>query len=255
MIKLNDSEIHLWFVDHQDFDEVELKNECLSWLSEEELDRLNRYIFRRHQKQFLLGRMLIRRALSQYSDVSPQHWRLADNQYGKLFLEPSHKESLFFNLSHAGDRLVLAISRVDQLGVDIEASDKLRKIVKIAKRHFSISEVEELISLPDSQQLSRFYELWTLKEAYIKARGFGLVIPLNQLTFAFSEDRLIFHFSREIEDDPLAWQIWQIYTPASYKLALALRNEREITSINSYRFMTVNDWVSEKTSIIRKSDS
>ena len=114
--KLSNSEIHLWFVDHQDFDEVELKNKCLSWLSEEELDRLNRYIFRRHQKQFLLGRMLIRRALSQYSDVSPQHWRLADNHYGKLFLEPSHKESLFFNLSHAGDRLVLAISRVDQLG-------------------------------------------------------------------------------------------------------------------------------------------
>ena len=255
MLKLSNSEIHLWLADHHDFDGLELQNECLSWLSEEELCRLNRYVFERHKKQFLLGRMLVRNALSRYSNISPQYWRLTENQYGKLFVESNQEKSLFFNLSHASDRLVLAVSRVDQLGVDIEASDKLRKIVKIAMRHFSNSEVEELVSLPDSQQLSRFYELWTLKEAYIKARGFGLVIPLNQLTFAFSEDRLILHFSREIEDDPLAWQIWQIYTPASYKLALALRNEREITSINSYRFMTVNDWVSEKTSIIRKSDS
>ena len=252
MIELCDSEIHLWFANHEHFDDVRLRKQCLSWLTENEMCRLNRYSFKRHRKQFLLGRMLIRNALSQYSDVDPQDWEFTENEYGKPILESKHHQSLFFNLSHSANCLVVAISRVSQLGVDIELSDKLRRVIKIGARYFSNSEIKELSSLPESQQLSRFYDLWTLKEAYIKARGFGMLIRLQQFTFTFSEHSLSIRFEKNINDDPSNWQMWQINKLGPFKLALAIKSEHEITKIESRRFIALDQVACEQTSIIRR---
>ena len=168
MLSLPQYEIHLWQANQAEFDGPELESNCLSWLTESETKRYHRYTYDYHRKQFLLGRMLIRNSLSKYAEIEPQDWKFEENEYGKPAIVSSQQaQPLFFNLSHSSERLVLAISAHAGIGVDIESSNKPRRVVKIADRYFSPTEAEELLALPEADQLTRFYELWTLKEAYI----------------------------------------------------------------------------------------
>ena len=254
MLQLDDSQIHLWHVQQADFDTAELAAQCLDWLTPAELTRYHRYYFDRHRKQFLLGRMLMRSVLTQYGEVTPQHWRFVENPYGKPSIDPSQRsQPLFFNLSHSADRLVLAISRHEAIGVDIECSDKSRRVLKIAHRYFSTAEVNELEALPHASQLARFYELWTLKEAYIKACGLGLAIPLRQISFRFVADsRITISFARERDDAPEPWQFWQLQQNAPFALSVAVKcDHREIDQLHSWELKGLQNIESVKTVILR----
>ncbi|NKB32183.1 MAG: 4'-phosphopantetheinyl transferase superfamily protein [Pseudomonadales bacterium] len=254
MLKLADTEIHLWHVDQAEFEGTELEDDCLSWLTEIETTRYLRYTFDHHRKQFLLGRMLIRNTLSKYATIAPEDWLFTENDYGKPAIDASQQsQPIFFNLSHSGDRLVLALSKQEAIGVDIESSNKPRRVLKIADRYFSPSEVQELLALPDSEQLSRFYDLWTLKEAYIKACGLGLAIPLQQFSYAFpSEYRVLIDFAEERNDDSTQWQVWQIDPGRPFKLALAVKSgANRVEKIVSRRFLALDEAISMDTNILR----
>ncbi len=228
MLRLNiaDSEIHLWHVDQADFDLEKLRASSFSWLSEADSVRFHCYRFDRHRKQFLLGRVLIRTALSCYDQsIDLAEWRFTYNEYGKPAIHPEQQtEPLFFNLSHSGERLVLALAKFADIGVDIEYSGKSRRIAAIAGRYFSSKEAMELQSLPLAQQQFRFYQLWTLKEAYIKACGMGLAIPLQHFSYSFpGTDKISIQFDARRNDDKHAWQFWQMDAGAEYKIAVAAR--------------------------------
>ena len=131
---------------------------------------------------------------------------------------------LRFNLSHSGRRAVLAITRGRDVGVDIELAEKPRRIAAIAGRFFSVQEAEALLSLPRSQQLDRFYDLWTLKEAYIKACGMGLAIPLHHFSYSFPDDScLALEFDEQRDDRSANWQLWQLDVGLEYRLSLATK--------------------------------
>ena len=187
MLKLEDSDIHLWYADQAEFNVPELEENCTNLLTEQEAERYQRYTSEQRRKQFLLGRMLIRKTLSQYAEPPPAAWKFVVNGYGKPTIEMAGEgNALFFNLSHSGDRLVLAIANNESIGVDIEARNKPRRLPKVADRYFSPTEVADLFALPEAEQLSRFYDLWTLKEAYIKACGLGLAISLQHFSYTWS---------------------------------------------------------------------
>ena len=252
MIEIFKSDAHLWLARHDDFDTFKLKRTSLKWLTEIELIRLNRCYDERHRTQYILGRLLIRNVLSQYSYLEPWCWRFGENKFGKPILDPMYEQDLSFNLSHSDNCLVVVVSRSNELGVDIERNDKPRRVVRIARRYFANSEMKELFGLSDSEQLSRFYDLWTLKEAYAKARGFGLAIPFRQFSFAFSGEKLSMSFSKDVADEPANWQIWQMsYAP--YKIALAVKGDTEITNIVSRKFLTLTSHEFETCSIIRST--
>ena len=255
MLSLPQNEIHLWHANQAEFNGPELELNCLSWLTESETIRYHRYFSDYHRKQFLLGRVLIRNILSKYAEIEPQDWKFEENRYGKPVIVSSQQaKPLFFNLSHSSERLVLAIAVHIGIGVDIEFCNKPRRVVKIADRYFSPSELEELLALPEADQLKRFYDLWTLKEAYIKARGLGLAIPLQQFGYHFpSKYSLQIKFSKELYDDVAQWQFWQIDLGEHFKMALAVKSEHEITKIESRRFFALDQVACEQTSIIRKS--
>ncbi len=220
------SEVHLWQVHQADFDLLALEANCLSWLTEVEVLRYCRYQFDRHRKQFLLGRAVIRVALSSYEQsIKPGEWRFTQNEYGKPAIHPDQQiGSLFFNLSHSGESLVLVLAGFANIGVDIQRSLKTRRIAAIAQRYFSGKEVEELKGLSAEQQQTRFYELWTLKEAYIKACGMGLAISLRHFSCFFpGTDKLAIKFDSLRNDDEKAWQLWQLDAGDAYKLAIAAR--------------------------------
>lgn len=253
-MQIIDSEVHLWHCRHADFSLHELKQQCLRWLTDEERLRFQRFYFDRHRKQLLLGRFLIRSVLSQYLEAfAPPKWCFVQNDHGKPALDPAqNSRGLYFNLSHSGDRLVLAISKLETIGVDIESSDKPRRVSRIAQRFFSRQEAADLLALNQSQRLHRFYQLWTLKEAYIKACGLGLAIPLQQFSYAFPvAGQIEITFDRTREDDALRWQVWQFDIPGNYQLALAVKSDSgdQVCSISSWNLPDLEQFYSLDTCI------
>ena len=238
MQTLKDSEIHLWYADQADFNDEELESIILHWLTVDEKKRYRRYYFDRQRNQFLLSRMVLRSVLSRYSRLPPSRWKFNENSHGKPTIDPSQQQCpLFFNISHSSGRIVLAIGKLNFIGVDIERNDKSRRMLQIANRYFSKDELEALKALPAAEQLVRFYDLWTLKEAYIKARGVGLGIALRSFSFDFlTQERLAVTFDSELVDDPTHWQFWQIDTTGSFTLSLASKSENQkITKLRAYR--------------------
>jgi 4'-phosphopantetheinyl transferase len=238
---LTDSIIHVWMAQQDAFDLAVLEPLCLNWLTESERHRLNRLKLARHRQQFLLSRFMLRSVLSAYEpDIAPGDWRFVQNSHGKPALDPAvHDAGMHFNLSHSRGRLALAIARHPLLGVDIECSERERRVSRIASRYFSAQETGELLSLSGPARLARFYELWTLKEAYIKACGLGLAIPLQHFSFGFAEpDHITISFAPERADQGECWQFWQLDAGSDYRLALALKSEsgRVCTAVKQRTF-------------------
>lgn len=183
---------------------------ALSRLPSEEQERFARYIPDRARLEFLTGRVLTRCILARHLHL--KDWRevvLDKTPHGKLTCAQAAAAGFEFNLSHTRGCAAFAICKDHPIGVDIEVIDSSRADLGIAERYFSPSEVSHLRTLDRRHFIKAFFQYWTLKEAYIKARGLGLQIPLNEFSFSLgrrlTEDSTI-HFSPEIDDDPARWQ-------------------------------------------------
>jgi len=143
-------------------------------LSATERARLRRMRSVAKQRDFLAGRSAIRRVLGPLLDADPRGVSIEDGVHGKPELTGSQR--LHFNLSHSGDRALLAVSRRGPIGVDIEAARPGRPFRRLARRFFAASEYDWIQGLPARDLADGFYRLWTLKEAYLKAIGTGLTL-------------------------------------------------------------------------------
>jgi len=255
-MKLDPQHINLWVVDIEDFSYEELLSLTSGWLSKQDLQRVERYQFLEHKKQLLMGRYLTRTVLSRYGQFSAGDWRFENNEYGKPSIASALLEEmvepLFFNLSHSQNKLVLAVARHEFLGVDIEYGLKPRRVEEIANRYFSNSEIEGFSGLEKSQMQKRFYDLWSLKEAYIKACGMGLAIPLNHFSFSFQSERKVeIKFHKQRPDDSALWQFWKIESEPGYHLSLAVKslklNEFAVIKISKfYQVKSAGELVSKQ---------
>ncbi len=255
-MRIEESEIHLWQLQQGDFELSSLQSECLAWLTESELKRFQRFQFDRHRKQLLLGRILMRVALSSYDrSIAPASWNFTHNDYGKPAIsEEQNSESLYFNLSHSAEKVVLAVSRFKDIGVDVECARKPRRMAAIAQRYFSDKEAGQLLILPEDQQQSRFYDLWTLKEAYIKACGMGLAIPLQHFSYGFAgDDGLTVEFDARRNDMEGAWQFWQISAGSDFKLAVAAKADAQglVQSLSGWRLVGLDKLLEQEVQVIR----
>jgi phosphopantetheine--protein transferase-like protein len=124
-----------------------------------------------------------RRVLSQYAPVDPADWQFALNEHGKPGLLGG-EHGLDFNLSHSGDWLACAVTAGIPIGVDIEFCDPKRVSMKVARRFFRAEEVADLESCDDTRRGNHFFDIWTLKEAGVKARGEALAPGLKSRGFA-----------------------------------------------------------------------
>ena len=137
---------------------------------------------------------------------------------------PGLPKGLTFNLSHTDKLIVMAVGLDGDIGVDAEFIGHERPVLDVAHRYFSPSELEALFALPKTEQRSRFYDLWTLKEAYIKACGMGLAIGLDHFSFDFFEGAPItIECVPERGEQPALWQFWQIHPNRSHKVAAAVK--------------------------------
>ena len=225
LLPLPSGEIHLWFCRHGESGDPALEAACRALLEPHELARTARFHFARDRHRHLLTRVLVRTALSRYAPVRPQDWRFAEGPFGRPRIGGPMTQAiqgLDFNLSHTDGLIVLALARNLEMGVDAEHLGRNASL-ELADHFFSPAEAKALAALPPSRRAHRFFELWTLKESYIKARGMGLQIPLDSFGFALDEadDRIGFAlFSNAHGDDAPHRHFWQLRPTPEHLVAV-----------------------------------
>jgi 4'-phosphopantetheinyl transferase len=218
-------ELHLWHADIAVVGE-NLLAAYRELLTAEERARNERFVFERDRRQDLVTRALVRTVLSTYRpEVDPRDWRFEVGKYGRpAITAPVTSGALHFNLSHAGGVVVCLVGERPEIGVDVEDTQRTSPTIEIADRFFSPAEATALRALSPERQQERFFVYWTLKEAYIKARGLGLQIPLDQFTMCVDEgEPATIAFGPEIDDDPSNWQLLSRPFGPRHWLAAAIR--------------------------------
>jgi|SRR5579862_4153432 len=176
--ELPDNEVHIWRASLE-MDSAALRR-FEGQLADDERIRAERFIFDRDRDRFIAARGVLRDVLGRYLRRPPQTIRFVYGPRGKPALSNnSLHHSICFNLSHSHGLSVLGITREREIGIDIELIRPEIAGEDIAKRYFSRREVEELNKLPPELRTEGFFHCWTRKEAYVKARGDGLSIPLE----------------------------------------------------------------------------
>jgi len=144
-----------------------------------ERGRAGRFVFPEHRCRFVRAHAALRQILHRYTGASPGDLRFGVGEHGKPFLEHPAADSLSFNLSHSGDLAVVAVGEMREVGVDIECIRHVPDWDEIARRSFHPAESEWVRSYSEDRRAEAFFEVWTKKEAYIKACGHGLSHPLD----------------------------------------------------------------------------
>ncbi|CAK1721143.1 4'-phosphopantetheinyl transferase [Vibrio crassostreae] len=193
MSKLENPVVDLWLCSLSDLrDDIGSKSHLKQTLTADEIAKVERYRVPSSQVQALYVRNYLRKVLSSYSDLMPEAWRFEYGEKGKpsLVAEQQLKTGLNFNISHSKEHLLVAVCQREgkrvQLGVDIEHARSSTNIDSIMKHYFSDKELADLLKLSKELQRERFFDLWALKESYIKATGRGLATSLRSFSFDFS---------------------------------------------------------------------
>ena len=196
-------------------------------LTPDEHERMARFVFDRDRRAFLLTRALVRTTLSRYAPVKPADWRFVANVHGRpeILDRPSGVPDLRFNISHTDGLIACAVAIGREVGVDVEHVGR-HLLHDVAGRHFAPAEVTDLRRLPQEEQHRVFFDYWTLKEAYIKARGFGLALPLGDFAFKLNPPHSPqIAFEPSLDDDPATWQFLQGWPTPQHRLGLAVRRD------------------------------
>lgn len=178
-LTLKSDEVHVWFAKlNQPSSQVISLHAILAM---DERARAERFYFQRHRDQFIVAHGLLRVLLGGYLGSEPGHLRFCCNPYGKPALTKEFRgDTLRFNMSHSHGLALYAFALNRRVGVDLERVWRDLADAQIAERFFSPCEVSSLRALPAHQQEQAFFNCWTRKEAYVKAMGKGLSLPLNQ---------------------------------------------------------------------------
>jgi 4'-phosphopantetheinyl transferase len=181
--------LYLWCAYPEDASTEAAIQLCLPLLSGDEHAHWQAFRFDRHRREYLTTRALVRAALSHHHPLALEAWRFRTNTYGKPAVDPDC--GLRFNLSNSTGLVVCLIARGAEVGVDAEPIERAEQIAELAPEVLSPLEMEQLEVLRGPEKLDRALSLWTLKEAYIKARGIGLSFPLNKVSFLFGGNERI----------------------------------------------------------------
>jgi 4'-phosphopantetheinyl transferase len=222
-LSLLPQEIHLWLAFYAEIRDPHLHAAYREILSAEERAQEPRFHFPADRRRYLVTRALVRTVLSRYAPIAPADWVFAENAYGRPHAvnAVSPDSSLSFNISHTHSLIVLGITSGRDLGVDVESVCARAVSLGVAEHYFAPAEVAALATVPASQQQYRFFEYWTFKESYIKARGMGLSLPLDEFAFHFPDDRSVnIEINSGLKDNPTRWQFWQFQPTPEYLVAV-----------------------------------
>jgi 4'-phosphopantetheinyl transferase len=192
-------------------------------LSCDERERAARFHFARDRRRFVLARGMVRHILAQYTNTRPQEIRFQYSARGKLQLADSDIE---FNLAHSDELVVCAIMRGCPVGADVERVRPVADWEQIAAKIFSPAERKALWSLEPDQQLVGFFNAWTRKEAFVKARGDGLAIPLDSFDVSLKPGEPAALLGNRLDANPITgWSLAAIEPAKDYVGAIAVQGQ------------------------------
>jgi 4'-phosphopantetheinyl transferase len=192
-------------------------------LSVDEQWRASRFYFRQDRERFVVSRGVLRAILGRYLDRSPEHLAFIYSSYGKPSLvTETGEEAIRFNISHSHGTALYVVTRSGEIGVDLELVRDGLSVEQIAENFFSRQENFELLSLPVELRKRAFFVCWTRKEAYIKARGAGLSLPLNQFRVSLIPGAKAELLSTQPTDEALRWSLSELTLPQGYVAAFAV---------------------------------
>jgi len=210
-------QVHVWRV-RLGF-RTELLDQMQTSLSAEERERAGRFHFLADRDRYIASHGCLRDVLSRYLHCKPDQPLFSVNEYGKPALQ---NQELAFNLSHSGDFTLIAVARGRQIGVDVERVRQGISSSVIARQYFSKAEFEELQALPMRQRETAFFTCWTRKEAYIKARGLGLSLPLESFDVSLTPNEpAILRATRPDPEEAARWMFFPLKTDPHYESAVA----------------------------------
>jgi 4'-phosphopantetheinyl transferase len=235
------SALQLWFARPGDLADPATEAACAVILDDAERTRAARFHFDRHRREYVATHTLARVALSHAHALPLESWSYSLNEYGKPSPIPGFprtgprpwggipERGLRFNQSNSLELAVCLVARPDaengpasEVGVDVESFARAEEIVPLAPRVFSAAECAQLDALPAAARPHRALALWTLKEAYIKARGMGLSLPLDRISFLFDGPEAIrFQLDPAVDPDPARWRFCHL-DYAGHRIALAV---------------------------------
>lgn len=184
--QLTSDEVHTWCVSLDLPPEMCARLEAT--LTGDERNRSARFRFERDRQRFIVAHGVLRDLLGRYLEIQPGQITFAYNAFGKPDLSPEFGSRLTFNLSHSADRALIAIAADSSVGVDLEYIQTQTESADIARHFFSSTEVDHLNALPSHLYAEAFFSCWTKKEAYLKACGDGLAMPLNSFSVPLTTD-------------------------------------------------------------------
>jgi 4'-phosphopantetheinyl transferase len=217
--KLPDSgDVHVWFV------ELTASAAALAtysnWLSPDEGERASRFRFEHLRSDFTLSRGILRLLLGHYLAAEPGRIRFEYGQQGKpAVADPA--SSLVFNLSHSGAFAAYAFAVECTVGLDVEEVRPMHDAESIVRRFFSPEECQEWLDIPASERDEAFFRCWTRKEAYIKAIGDGLSMPLNSFSVSVQSGKAE-SLVRSAGESYTTWLLHSLQPAEGYVGALAV---------------------------------
>jgi 4'-phosphopantetheinyl transferase len=221
-LRLNDDEVHVW---RTALNRTETELERLrQTLAPDEVERARRFHFDKHRRHFIIARGHLRCLLSRYLEIEPRAVEFRYSPYGKPSLAPEHGVApLRFNLSHSGELALYAFTRGRDIGIDVEHVRAEFAGMEIAERFFSRREFAALESLPDPLRTVAFFNCWTRKEAYIKARGEGLSFPLDKFDVSLAPDEpaALLHTDGDAREAE-RWSLSELQAGTGYAATLAV---------------------------------
>ncbi len=219
---LGHDEVHVWRAS-QDLKTSRIQS-LLQTLSVDERTRAERFYFQKDRDHFIIARGTLRAILGRYLKIEPSQLHFCYNLYGKpALVSESGDNELCFNISHSDGLALYALACKREIGIDLERMRDGLAHEKIAESFFSDREVAVLRALPTDLQQEAFYTCWTRKEAYVKARGQGLTLPLNKFDVSLTpgEPAALLSINGNSQE-AFRWSLQEINPGPGYTATLAV---------------------------------
>lgn len=202
-------------------------------LSPDEQERANRFRFPEHRRRFIVARGSLREILGHYLALAPSEVRFRYDLKGKPFLCPRLEKQLQFNVSHSHELALIGVTQSQKIGVDLEYVRTIKDCQQLAQRFFCESEAAILQTLSDPEQA--FFQMWTAKEAYLKATGEGIAGGLDQVEVTFSSGQVqglkSIAGNQKIVNQ---WQVWSFFPQPDYIATIVVEDEKRSLSFEIF---------------------
>lgn len=228
---IENDEVHVWKVD------LSATVPDVRLLSRDEHERAARFHFERDRQHFKASRSALRIILGRYLSLPPESLEFGQTEYGKPFLTDLKAAGVLFNLSHSGEVALIAVAREREVGVDVEFMRADFATNEVAEHFFSVAEIYTLSGLEPHLRTQAFFSCWTRKEAYVKARGEGLSMPLDVFDVSLAPDVSAAMLNNRVDkSEPARWIFQNLHIAPDYAGALVVEAVASRPNLSYFAF-------------------